>query len=170
MFNINGGTIHANGIEMAVDGRFQVAGGRLDVDLNGANQHGHFVAVSGGFLGLPVVSSTVAQVPEWTSSASVNYLHPITSLVDGFVHVTYNGQSGGGQDTVTAAAPLVPLFSITDVSLRAGVDYKKMEAAIFVRNLTDETIKLLTLQAAGITTSVRYNQPRTVGVNLIYRW
>jgi hypothetical protein len=29
---------------------------------------------------------------------------------------------------------------------------------------------VLTLQTAGVTTAVRYNQPRTVGLNLIYGW
>ena len=170
VFNINGGTIHANGVEAAVDGRFDVAGGHLTLDLNGSNQHAEFVSVDGTFAGLPIVGSTVAQIPRWTSSATVDYKHPIAADLDGFIHMAYHGQSGGGQDTVTSAAPFVPLSSITDVSLRAGVDYKKLEAAVFVQNLTDETIRLLVLQSAGITTSVRYNQPRTVGVNLIYKW
>jgi len=64
----------------------------------------------------------------------------------------------------------VPLASLSNVDLRAGVDYGKMEAAVFVGNLTNQTVRLLTLQTLGITTLVRYNQPRTVGANLIYRW
>ena len=104
--------------------------------------------------------------------ASVAVVCPAAALTDlnGFIHATYRGQSGGGQDTVSASAPFVPLSSVTDVSLRTGFDYKKLEAAIFVQNLTDETVRLLTLQAAGVTNAVRYNQPRTAGVNLIYRW
>jgi iron complex outermembrane receptor protein len=170
IFNINGGTIHANGIEASIAGHYQVAGGALDVSLNGANQHAHFVSVDGTNAGLPIVGSTVAQIPRWTSSASVNYKHAITDSVDGFFQATYNGQSGGGQDTTTKAAPFIPLSSITNVSLRFGADYKKLEAAVFVQNLTDESIRLLVLQAAGVTNAVRYNQPRTVGVNLIYRF
>ncbi|THD61256.1 TonB-dependent receptor plug domain-containing protein [Phenylobacterium sp.] len=170
IFNINGGTIHANGIEAAINGHFEVAGGPLDVSVNGANQHAHFVAVDGTYAGLPIVGSTVAQIPEWTSSATLDYKHAITGAVDGFFHVTYNGQSGGGQDTVTSAAPFIPMSSITDVSLRTGVDYKKFEVAIFVQNLTDQTYKLLILQAAGVTNAVRYNQPRTVGLNVVYHW
>jgi iron complex outermembrane receptor protein len=170
IFNINGGTIHANGVEASINGHYQVAGGAFDLTLNGANQHAKFVSVTGSYAGLPIVGSTVAQIPQWTSSATVDYKHAITSSVDGFFHATYSGQSGGGQDTVTSAAPFIPLSSITDVSLRAGVDYKKLEAAVFVQNLTDESIRLLVLQAAGVTTAVRYNQPRTVGVNLIYRF
>jgi iron complex outermembrane receptor protein len=170
IFNINGGTIHAKGVEAAINGRFQVAGGRLSLALNGSSQHAEFVAVNGTFPGLPIVGSKVAQVPDTTTSATVDYRRAITEALNGFVHVAYHGQRGGGQDTVTASAPFVPLSSITDVSLRAGVDYRKIEAAIFVQNLTDETRTVLTLQTAGVTTAVRYNQPRTVGVNLVYRW
>ncbi|HZZ33770.1 MAG TPA: TonB-dependent receptor [Phenylobacterium sp.] len=170
VFNINGGTVHAKGVEMAVNGRFHVAGGRLDLSLNGANQNAEFVSVNGTYTGLPIVGSKVAQIPDWTSSAAIDYLHPILSNLDGFIHVAYSGQSGGGQDTVTTGIPYVPMSSVTDVSLRAGVDFHKVEAAIFVQNLTDQTIKILTLQTAGTTFAYRYNQPRTVGVNLIYRW
>jgi iron complex outermembrane receptor protein len=170
IFNINGGTIHARGLELAVSGRFDVADGRLSVDLNGARQHAEFAAVKGNFAGLPIVGTTVAQIPDWTSSATVDYQHAITSDLDGFIHATYHGQSGGGQDTVTVSAPFIGMSSVTDVGLRTGVRYKKLEAAVFVTNLTDATVKLLTLQAAGVTNAVRYNQPRTVGVNVVYHW
>jgi len=169
-FNINGGTVQATGVELAVNSRFELAGGRLDLSLNGAHQHAQFVSRNGNYNGLPIVNSLVAQVPDWTESVDVNYAHTIWGGLDGFAHVSYQGQSGGGQDTVTSVAPFVPLASISNVDLRAGVDYGKMEAAVFVGNLTNQTVRLLTLQTVGITTSVRYNQPRTVGANLIYRW
>jgi hypothetical protein len=86
------------------------------------------------------------------------------------VNVAYHGQNGGGQDTVTVAAPFIPLSNIDDISLRTGINYRKLEAAVFVTNLTDNTYTVLTLQTAGVTNAVGYNQPRTVGVNLIYRW
>ena len=170
LFNINGGTVHAHGVELAIDGRFHVAGGRLNLSLNGANQHARFVSANGTYAGLPIVNSPVAQIPDWTSSASVDYLHALTGNVDGFIHVTYSRQSGGGQDTVTSAAPLVPLANVTNVSLRTGIRFQKLEAAIYVQNLTDETLRLLTLQSGGVTTAYRYNQPRTVGIDLSYHW
>jgi outer membrane receptor protein involved in Fe transport len=170
IFNINGGTIHAHGVELSVNGRYDLLGGKFTVGLNGSNQHAKFVSANGTYAGLPIVGSTVAQIPEWISSANVDYKHPITTDLEGFAHLAYNGQSGGGQDTVTTAAPFIPLSSITNVSLRAGIDYKKLEAAVFVTNLTDQTYRLLILQAAGVTNAVRYNQPRTVGVNIVYHW
>jgi iron complex outermembrane receptor protein len=170
VFNINGGTVHAHGVELALDGHFHVAGGRLALSVNGANQQAHFVSVNGTYAGLPIVGSKVAQIPDWTSSASVDYSHSLPANTQGFFHLTYNSQSGGGQDTVTSAAPFVPLANVTDVSLRTGVRFQRIEVALFADNLTNQTYRLLTLQSAGITTAVRYNQPRTIGANLIYRW
>ncbi|MGH6985518.1 MAG: TonB-dependent receptor [Caulobacteraceae bacterium] len=171
-FNINAGTVHAHGLELAVDGHFNVAGGRLNVALNGANQHATYVSANGTYVGLPLVGSPVAQTPTWTGSVTLDYFHQISEDVDGFVHVVYNGQSGGGQDAVTSVAPFVPLASINDVSLRTGFDYRKLEIAFFVQNLTNERIKLLQLGATVTSppTAIRYNQPRTVGVNVVYHW
>lgn len=170
IFNINGGNIHARGVEASIDGRFRVAGGLLNLGLNGSHQSAKFVSVSGAFPGLPIVGSKVAQIPEWTSSATLDYRRPLTDGIDGFLHLAYHGQNGGGQDTVTPTAPFIGMSSLTDVSLRTGVDWGKVEAAVFVQNLTDETVRLLILQSGGVTNFVRYNQPRTVGVNLVYRW
>ena len=46
----------------------------------------------------------------------------------------------------------------------------RVEAAIFAQNLANDSIQLLKFQQTGITYATRYNQPRTFGVNLIYRW
>jgi iron complex outermembrane receptor protein len=170
IFNINGGTVHAQGLELAIDSHFDVAGGRLNLSLSGANQHAKFVSDDGKFVGLPIVGSAVAQIPTWTESVTFDYFHPIVTDLDGFVHVVYNGQSGGGQDTVTVNTPFVPLSTVNDVSLRTGVDFHKLEVALFVQNLTNETYKLLILQTAGVTTTERYNEPRTAGVNIVYKW
>ncbi|HEY3800490.1 MAG TPA: TonB-dependent receptor [Caulobacteraceae bacterium] len=171
IFNINGGTVHAYGVEANLAGRFDLFGGKLNADVAAGWQHATFVAVGGAAAtALPVVGSSVAQLPVWTESASIDYYHSITENLAGFVHAVYTGQSGGGQDTVTPLAPFVPLSEINDVALRTGLDYRKLEAAVFVQNLTDESLRLLILQTAGVTTSVRWNQPRTVGINLTYKW
>ncbi len=170
VFNINGGTVHARGVEAAISSRFQIAGGRLSLDLNAGNQRATFASVSGTYAGLPITGSKVAQIPEWTTSATLDYRHRLAGEVDGFLHVVYNTQSGGGQDTVTTAIPYVPMSSIGDVSLRTGIDYRKLELAVFIQNLTDQTVQLLKLQTGGVPYANRYNEPLTVGVNLKYRW
>ena len=157
-------------MEATINGAFRVLDGKLDVILSGANEHATYVAVPTGIVGLPIVGSAVAQTPTWTSSATVNYLRPITRTVDGFFNLTYNEQSGGVQDTVTSTAPLLGLSRIGNLSLRAGAKWQRLEAAIFVQNATDQTLQLLKFQQTGVVYAVRYNQPRTIGANAVYRW
>ncbi|WP_269714899.1 TonB-dependent receptor [Caulobacter sp. NIBR2454] len=169
-FNINGGTVHARGVEAALDGRFQVGGGTLNVSANAARQRARYVDTPDNYSGLPIIDSSVAQIPKWTMSAQLNYRRPINTQMTGFVNLTYNGQRGGVQDTITPTAPRVDLSDLDVVSMRTGVEIKKVELAVFAQNLTNQTEVLLNLQANGVQTALRFNQPRTFGVNAIYRW
>jgi len=170
IFNINGGTVHARGITAALDGRFEVAGGMLNVSVNGGRQRARYVSTPGGYSGLPIIGSSVAQIPKWTASANVNYRHALSDTIDGFVNVNYQEQMGGVQDTITAATPAIPLKDIDLVNLRAGVDIGKVQAAVFVQNVFDRQFALLQLQGGGFPLLNRFSTPRTTGVNLIYRW
>ena len=170
IFNINGGTVHAKGVTASLDGRFQVAGGNLTVSLNGGRQEAEFVSTPGGYSGLPLVGSSVAQIPKWTASAVVNYRHAITDRADGFVNVSYQEQMGGVQDTITAATPPIYLKDVDLVGGRAGVDIGKLQVAMFVTNLFDRQFALLQFTANNAPLANRYSNPRTIGANVIYRW
>jgi hypothetical protein len=74
------------------------------------------------------------------------------------------------QDTVTAATPPIYLKDLDLLSLRAGVDIDRLELAVFVQNLTDRQFALLQFQTNGAPLANRYNPPRAIGVNAIYRW
>lgn len=169
-FNINGGTVEVKGVEASLDTVFWIGQDRLAVSLNGANQNAEFTKVAAGIPGLPLLGSPVAQTPDWTMSANVNYRHPMGDDTTGFVNVAYNGQRGGGQDTVTAASPFIPLEDIDNVDLRFGVEHKRTELAFFVKNLTNEVMPVLKLQQGDIPLAYRYSRPRTAGVSLSYRW
>lgn len=169
-FNINGGTVHAHGVEATISGSFRVLDGKLDVTLTGANEHATYVNVPTGNAGMPVLGSSVAQTPVWTSAVTINYQHPITDTVDGFINASYNGQSGGVQDTVSTLAPKIGLSSISNLSLRVGARWQKVEAAIFAQNLTNDAVQLLKFEQGSTIYAARYNEPRTVGVNAIFRW
>ena len=169
-FNINGGTVEVKGIEAAVDAVYRVGGGRLAIGLNGANQSAKFVKVTPGVVGLPILNSSVAQTPDWTFSANLNYRRPLARGLIGFGNIAYNGARGGGQDTVTAAAPFIPLENIDNVDTRVGVNYRKLEMAVFVKNLTNQIIPVLKLQQVDIPLANRYSRPRTFGVSAAYRW
>ncbi len=123
-----------------------------------------------GVSGLPVQGSKVAQIPDWTMSASVDYRQPITETLKGFINFSYSGQRGGGQDTVTIATPYIPMSDFDIFGARAGVDFKNVQLALFVRNLTDQQVEALKFQQAGYPLSVRYNKPRTFGGSISYRW
>ncbi|MEP9358065.1 TonB-dependent receptor [Sphingomonas sp. KR3-1] len=170
IFNVNGGTIHAKGVEAALDGRFKAAGGTLSIALNAATQRATFVAVPAGISGLPVLNSPVAQIPDWTMSATLDYRHALGRDLNGFVNVSYSGQRGGGQDTVTLATPYIPMDDVDLFGSQVGLTYKNMQLAVFVRNLTDQAVQVLKFTQAGYPLSVRWNKPRTFGVTASYRW
>lgn len=169
-FNINGGTIHARGVEIALDSRFRLGEGVLSVGLNAANQRAHFAKVPTGRTGLPTQGSTVAQIPDLTLSAVVDYRQPITQSIQGFVNVSYSGQRGGGQDAVTLATPFIPLSDFDIFGARTGVDIDNMQVALFVRNFTDQEVQVLKFLQAGNPLSVRWNKPRTFGLSVSYKW
>jgi iron complex outermembrane receptor protein len=170
VFNLNGGTVEIQGVEASLDAVYDIGGGRLALSLNGANQSAKFVEVQAGVAGLPVLDSSVAQTPDWTMSANVNYRRPIGPEMDGFFNIAYNGARGGGQDTVTATTPFIPLEDIDNVDLRTGVEYRRIMLALFVRNLTNEVIPVLKLQQGSIPLANRYSRPRTFGLTASYRW
>jgi hypothetical protein len=170
VFNLNGGTVEVKGIEAALDATFEVGAGRLAVGLNGANQNAEFIKVQAGIAGLPLLDSPVAQTPDWTMSANVNYRQPMGPGLFGFVNVAYNGSRGGGQDTVTAATPFIPLEDIDNVDFRTGVNFRQIEVALFVKNATNQVIPVLKLQQVDIPLANRYSRPRTFGVTATYRW
>jgi iron complex outermembrane receptor protein len=169
-FNINGGTVRVRGIEASFDMVVPVGEGRLAISLNGAHQDAKFVDVEENVSGLPVLDSPVAQTPDWTMSANVNFRQPIAEDITGFLNVAYNGQRGGGQDTVTLATPFIPLEDVDNVNLRVGALYRNLELAFFVKNLTNEVYPVLKLQAGTIPLLNRYNRPRTFGVSATVRW
>lgn len=170
IFNVNGGTIHANGLEASIDGRFHVGQGMLTVSLNASTQDAKFVAVPTGVTGLPVLGSEVAQIPDWTYSAVVDFRHPLGNNVNAFFNVNWSGQRGGAQDTTTAATPRIDLVNFDLFGARAGVNVNNIQLAVFVKNFTDEALRLLQFQTGGFPLSSRWNQPRTWGVTASYKW
>jgi outer membrane receptor protein involved in Fe transport len=170
IFNINGGTVHAKGVEGSIATKFALGGGAMTLSANGANQSATYVNVPVAYAGAPLVGSAVAQIPHWTASANADYFHTLTSDMDAFFHVAYQGQWGGGQDTVTSLAPLVPLSTLNNVSARVGIDYKSFQIAVFAQNLTNQTVELLKFETAGVPLANRYNEPRTIGASISYKW
>ena len=86
------------------------------------------------------------------------------------MRVYWNGQEGGGQDTVTTSTPFIPLETVSNVDFRTGLDFRQIEVALFVKNVTNQIIPVLKLQQVDIPLANRYSRPRTWGVTATYRW
>jgi iron complex outermembrane receptor protein len=168
-FNINGGTARVTGVEAALDAFFSIGTGKLAIGLNAGNQDAKYVKVV-SIAGAPVLDSPVAQTPDWTYSANVNFRQPLGDDLSAYGNIAYNGQRGGGQDTVTATAPFIPLEDIDNVDMRFGVDFRRLQFSLFVKNATDQVIPVLKLQQGDIPLANRYSRPRTFGVSVGYRW
>jgi iron complex outermembrane receptor protein len=179
-YTVNAGGVHGWGIEAQVDSHWQVAGGNLALNVDGSTQRSWYASEPAGIPGLPVVGSPVAENPVWVASALVNYSHPITDQVRGFFNLVYHGQWGGIQDPETTAGVFFPLANYEDINLKTGIDFKNLEAALIVTNLGDEVHKMAQFYQAGVNTvsgqaipvysQQRLSLPRTVGVELTYRW
>jgi iron complex outermembrane receptor protein len=206
-YTVNGGTEHATGVELALaTAPLRVLGGDLTLAATGSDAWASYVSVPTGFIGLPIVGSPVAQAPRYLASVTVNYTHRLFGDAIGFVNVVYHGQWGGYQDVAvypnypgnltfyTALsgpqllwnAPGVhsdfPLPDIQNVDLRAGLDYRRFEVAIFVKNITNQSYKLLqSTQAASanvitgqagylLYNTDRWSLPLLIGMSLKYRW
>lgn len=114
----------------------------------------------------------IQQVPKWTLSGSLDHRQQIGSLPV-FVHaeVSYVGSSVSTNNSVQN--PRIR-GAYTLARLRAGVEFDRLTAALFVDNLTDERANLSDVvpQAAEVPGRPRIavNQPRTIGIDLRWRF
>ena len=184
-YTVNGGTVHGSGLEAQFSTTQDILGGALNFQINGSTQTAHYasnptVGVNGEKLnGLPLIGSSVAQNPHYLLDSTVNYVHPITDAINGFINVRLHGQWGGIQDSQTSAV-VFSMDNFQDVDLRAGIDYRSLEFAVIARNLTDEFHRNLQLEQAGVNTvtgatvpvftQVRPNLPTSVALEVKYRW
>lgn len=169
-FNVNAGTIHARGLEAAIDGRFPIGEGVLTTNLSASTQRARFAEVPTGVTGVPLLDSAVPQIPGWNLTSNVNYRHAFTDRLSGFVNVNYSGQRGGVQDAITLATPRIALQDFDLFGAQIGVELARVQLALSVRNLTDQQIEVLRFRQGVNPLSVRYNQPRTFAASLGYRW
>jgi iron complex outermembrane receptor protein len=187
---INAGKVNAKGVEATLDGRFDVGEGRITLGLSGSWQKARYDDVPTASAGLnqaslnslPIEGSLVPQNPEWLASVNAGLEQQVAANVRAFLNLQWHGQWGGVQDPVTLPIPAVPLHDYNTLDLRTGVSIGEgVELAFLVKNLTDTTyVQLEGTQAATaaqkalgydyLTTSVRYNEPRTFALQAKYSW
>ena len=101
-------------------------------------------------------------MPHWIAGADLTYRHAVSNTAKLFVNANYNGQWGGQQELVP---PRFDLTTQQNLNLRAGLEYGKITISGFANNITNESYVLY-----YSTTTRRYNQPRTYGVQLHVGW
>ncbi len=157
-FAINGGKAKIWGVELEGVQRYEFESVRGHLRGAISRQHGRF---SGGVYD----GFTIPQTPKWLMSFNFDANTPITTEMNGFLNINYKGQRGGKEGVAVGTAPPKPLEEFDVFDLRTGVRLGGTEVAVYVQNFTNERYTLL-----DNTTTVRWSQPRTWGVQLRQRW
>jgi iron complex outermembrane receptor protein len=174
-FVANGGKARSQGGELAINVRIT---DKLLLQLNGGFDDATFTTTVPG--ALFQAGDRIPQVPRESLQIGVNYTRPISSGGVVFGHLDYRavGDSWSTNNAVTnpATGRVVPLIrpAYRILNVRTGLRQGSAEYALFVKNLTNEVANLsdttaVSFQAVGIS-RVAVNQPRTIGVEVRYRF
>lgn len=101
------------------------------------------------------------QVPEWVTSAPVNFRHPFVGDSTVAFNLAYRGQRGGVQEI--AGTPLLSAYDAIDA--RVMFDFGGWQVAAFADNATNE----MHVNFASATNK-RWSQPRHYGLQFRKAW
>jgi iron complex outermembrane recepter protein len=164
-FTANAGKAQVYGAELEVSVKLT---SELTLTQNGGYTHAtNSTTVAGAGV---VKGQRLLDVPDWTANTTLTWQRPIDDDFT-FVGRITNSYVGSMQD-ITYARNTLPGYDLID--LRAGVTTKAWSAFLFVDNLTDKIAQLSNTGALSANVSilnrVAVNQPRTVGVDLSYKY
>jgi outer membrane receptor protein involved in Fe transport len=168
-YNTNAGNAKSYGPELEVSAL--VAPG-LTLNFSGAYNTAVINDPSPNAIAAGIVPGTrVLSVPRYTAVASLSYQVPITDQLNGLLNVS---SSSIGTVRDQAAYPqILPAYTLVDA--RAGVSGGAWSAYLFGTNLTNKVAQMtinntvFAWQTYAIT-RVSTNQPRTIGVEAMYRF
>jgi iron complex outermembrane recepter protein len=117
-----------------------------------------------------VAGQRLLDVPEVTANTALSFKQPLANDMN-FVSRLTNSYVSGIQD-ITFTRNSLPAYDL--VSLRAGVETGRWSAVLFADNLTNKMALLSDTGALSANISilnrVATNQPRTIGVDLSFRF
>ncbi len=154
LFSENGGNAYVWGVEVEATETRHILGGDAALTLAVSRQDGRIT--SGVFN-----HDAPPQVPGWIASASLDYSHPFYYDTNLDLDVSYTGRYDGVQEI--AQTPILYPYSLVDAKI--GVRKGRWEVDGFVHNLGN-----VMYIEFGAASAVRYNEPRTGGAELIYKW
>lgn len=117
-----------------------------------------------------VSGDRLLDVPEWTANTNISYTYPLDERTN-LVARLNNSYVDSIQD-ITFTRNTLPPYDL--VNARLGVEHERWSVSLFVDNLTNKMALLSDTGALSanipILNRVATNQPRTVGVDLNYRF
>lgn len=153
-FATDGGQAWIRGLELEATVNVHPLGGDLSGTFGASTQEGKIT--SGVYNG-----DMPPQLPHYLTSANLNYSHPAPYDSTGFMNLTYNGRFGGVQEI--AQTPKLHQYQLFNT--RFGVRKGRVELAAFANNIFNTTY--IEFEASSAR---RWNEPRTYGAQLIYKW
>ena len=181
--NVAGSEIY--GLEAEINWRMPLGPGFLSGGLNASTIDGEFddgtsllVSVPGsGIVEFDMSGARVPRTRDYIVAFNSFYGWPVTSNVNAYIGGSIQAENGGYEnavgDSVTRSDPTIPnsgdvgrsLEGYIRGDLRAGLNWDGWSAAVYVRNVSDETYRLQ--QVIG---NNYYNQPRKYGAELTFRF
>ncbi|PCJ44433.1 MAG: TonB-dependent receptor [Alphaproteobacteria bacterium] len=117
--------------------------------------------------GVADVGDKIQGVPNWTMSATGEYIFPLTNALDGLLRADFNyyGRSFSTNNGDQRKRP-----SWNALNLRAGVIRDDWEIALFITNVTNTHANLADSRSIAAETPGRQrlvtNRPRTIGIDV----
>jgi iron complex outermembrane recepter protein len=164
-YTANAGTAHIDGAELEIS--WIIAPG-LTVSQNAGYTHAYnvqTVPIAG-----VVAGDRLLNVPQVTANSSLTYKIPVGADRDIMTSIS-NSYTGSMQD-ITFYRNTLPAYDI--VTFRGGLEADRWSAYMFIDNLGNTKALLGDTNALSANVSifnrVTINQPRTIGVDLSYRF
>jgi outer membrane receptor protein involved in Fe transport len=166
VYTANAGDAHVRGGELEIQAIVVP-----ELTVSGNVGYAHAALVSSTLIDAGFDPGTAIQdVPQWTSSASIAYRHRVTEqlALTARADTTYVGS----RTDETYSINQLPSYDLTNI--RAGLDGGRWSAIFFVNNVADKRALLNNITQAAVNlptfNRVAVSQPRTVGVDLNYRF
>lgn len=166
VYTANAGNAQVKGAELEIKA---IVAPELTVSANAAYADAALTSsslINAGFNpGTPI-----QQVPQWTSSASIAYRHPLGNGLT--LSARFDNTYVASRTDETFSINTLPSYDLANI--RVGIEADRWSAVLFVNNVADNRALLnnITQDAVNLPTynRVAVSQPRTVGIDFNYRF